>query len=131
MDTLTFIDEEDYRTRLRDVNIARNGSFRSGGIRLFFVAGQKPIDFFREHLEWKRSRDRHGRLFLRRLNGRSHEDEPRCSVKSPLIGFLAIFENRLGIPPVVHTPFKRGLVQPERDRMLDIDLLVQPSSCGK
>ncbi len=38
MDTLTFIDEENYRTMRVDVNITRNASFRSGAIQLFFVA---------------------------------------------------------------------------------------------
>ncbi|HWV47279.1 MAG TPA: hypothetical protein VN039_14865, partial [Nitrospira sp.] len=94
MDTLIFSDEEDYRTCVRDVNITRNGSFCLGAIQLFFVARQKSIDFFCEHLEWKGSRDRNGRLFFRRLGGRSHENEPRGSMKPPLIGFLAVFENR-------------------------------------
>jgi hypothetical protein len=131
MDTLTFIDEDDYRTCVRDVNITRNGSFRSGAIQLFFVAGQKSIDFFCEHLEGKCSRDGNGWLFFCRLRGRSDQDEPRGSMKAPLIGFLAIFENRPRIPPVIYTPFKHGLIQTQGRSMSKIHLLVQLTAFRK
>jgi len=131
MDTLTFIDEENYRTMRVDVNITRNDSFRSGAIQLFFVASQKSIDFFCEHLEGKCSGDRDGRFFFRRLGGRSHKDESRCSMKAPLIGFPAIFENCLRIPSVIHTLFKHGLVQTQGGSMSKIYLLFQMTAFRK
>lgn len=52
-------------------------------------------------------------------------------MKPPLVGFLTIFKNRLCIPPLVHAPFKRRLIQTKCHSMAKIDLLAQLAPFGK